>query len=237
MTAILTVTLLSFLAGVAMPIGALIARFEHIRADWLEQEFRHGIMAFGAGALLSAVALVLVPQGIANLTPLWASIYFIAGGFGFMALDILLFKLNTPASQLAAMLTDFIPESIALGATFILHRESALLLAVLIGLQNIPEGFNAYRELRSSGHYQTKKIILLFLAMAFMGPIAAVIGLVFLADATDGISALMLFAAGGILYSIFQDIAPKVSLEMHWLPPMGAILGFVLGMLGSMLVG
>jgi len=45
----------------------------------------------------------------------------------------------------------------------------------------------------------------------------------------------MLFASGGILYSIFQDLAPQVKLEKHWAPPMGALLGFVLGMLGLML--
>ena len=45
----------------------------------------------------------------------------------------------------------------------------------------------------------------------------------------------MLFASGGILYSIFQDLAPQVKLEKHWVPPMGALLGFVLGMLGLML--
>ena len=236
MSPILSILLLSLMAGIAMPVGAIIARFERIRAQWLEQELRHAIMAFGAGTLLSAVALVLVPQGISNVEPLWASIYFIAGGFGFMGLDILLFKLNTPASQMAAMLTDFIPESIALGATYMVHQESALLLALLIGLQNLPEGFNAYRELRNGGAFKPNNIIKLFFMMALLGPICAVSGLFLLADTPQTVSALMLFAAGGILYSIFQDIAPKVSLDKHWLPPMGAILGFLLGMLGAMLV-
>lgn len=86
-------------------------------------------MAFGAGALLSAVALVLVPEGIENLSPLSAAICFILGGYGFMLLDILLYKMNTPASQLAAMLADFVPESIALGAAFSLDSNSAYLLA------------------------------------------------------------------------------------------------------------
>lgn len=237
MSIVATVMLLAFVAGVAMPLGAMIARLEHIRSRWLEQELRHGVMAFGAGTLLSAVALVLVPKGIENLTPVTASLAFIGGGLGFMALDILLAKLNTPASQLAAMLADFIPESIALGATYMIHPESALLLALMIALQNLPEGFNAYRELRESGAYTSVKIIQLFFAMAFLGPLAAVIGLYFLVDAPDALAGLMLFAAGGILYSIFQDIAPKVVLERDWLPPMGAILGFVLGMLGAMLIG
>ncbi len=237
MSVVVSVMLLAFLAGIAMPLGALVAKLEHISINWLKFEFRHAVMAFGGGTLLSAVALVLVPNGIANLAPLWACLAFTLGGLSFMGLDILLSRHNTPASQLAAMLADFIPESIALGATYLLHRESALLLAVIIALQNLPEGFNAFRELRENGAYSSNKIIALFFAMAFLGPLAAIIGLFFLVDAPVSLSALMLFAAGGILYSIFQDIAPKVPLKKHWLPPMGAILGFMLGMLGAMLVG
>jgi ZIP family zinc transporter len=44
----------------------------------------------------------------------------------------------------------------------------------------------------------------------------------------------MLFASGAILYSIFQDIAPQAKLKKHYAPPMGAILGFVLGIIGLM---
>ncbi len=45
----------------------------------------------------------------------------------------------------------------------------------------------------------------------------------------------MLFASGGILYLIFQDIAPQVRVEKHWLPPLGAIAGFLLGLIGHLL--
>ncbi|RDH80781.1 MAG: divalent cation transporter [endosymbiont of Galathealinum brachiosum] len=217
-----------------MPLGAALACFDNIRTDWLEQEFRHSVMAFGGGALLSAVALVLVPEGITNLTPLSASIYFIAGGFAFMLLDIYLNKINTPASQLAAMLSDFIPESIALGAAFATDSKIAFLLAAMIGLQNLPEGFNAYRELNKSSSYSRKKIITVFTLMALLGPVAGISGFLWLLDYPHFIGAIMLFASGAILYSIFQDIAPQVKLEKHYAPPMGAISGFVLGLIGYM---
>jgi ZIP family zinc transporter len=45
----------------------------------------------------------------------------------------------------------------------------------------------------------------------------------------------MLFASGGILYSIFQDIAPQAKLDKHWFPPMGGVFGFALGLIGFML--
>ena len=153
-----------------------------------------------------------------------------------MGLDILLYRWKTPASQLMAMLTDFIPESLALGALYLFHPRAALLLAMFIALQNIPEGFNAYRELRSGGKMSGNKILLLFFAMSFAGPIAAIVGLVFLFDSPKSIAAIMLIAAGAILYSLFQDIAPKVVLQHHWLPPMGAVLGFTLGLLGYLII-
>lgn len=223
-------------AGLAMPLGAAIAIFENIQSEWIREDFRHRVMAFGGGALLSAVALILVPEGIENLEPASAAACFVSGGLCFMALDIFLQRMNTPASQLAAMLSDFIPESIALGAAFATGSSSTYLLAGLIALQNLPEGFNAYRELNRSPAYGPRRIVTAFVLMALLGPIAGVSGLLLLADSPVIVSAIMLFAAGGILYSIFQDIAPQVKLEEHWGPPMGAIWGFVLGMVGSMLV-
>ena len=47
-----------------MAAGALIGVQEHIAKSWLEQEVRHGVIAFGGGALLAAVALVLVPEAV-----------------------------------------------------------------------------------------------------------------------------------------------------------------------------
>ncbi|MEZ6108446.1 MAG: hypothetical protein R3B96_20695 [Pirellulaceae bacterium] len=49
-------------------------------------------------------------------------------------------------------------------------------------------------------------------------------------------AAVMLFAAGGILYLVFQDIAPQARLKRHWSPPLGAVAGFLLGVIGQMLL-
>ncbi len=48
---------------------------------------------------------------------------------------------------------------------------------------------------------------------------------------------LMTFCAGGILYLVFNDVAPQVPLKNYFLPPMGALLGFVIGMIGYKLTG
>ncbi len=228
---------LTLMAGLAMPVGASIALIERISPRWLEEELRHGIIAFGGGALLSAVALVLVPQGVSNLTPLLVTVCFAGGGLVFMALDIRLVANNTPFSQLTAMLSDFVPEALALGATFSFSKEAGLLLAGLIALQNLPEGFNAYREITEASHYSRRRVLGAFLTMAFLGPIAGTIGYFVLSDYPQVVSGIMLFAAGGILYIIFQDIAPQARLSNHWVPPLGAVAGFLLGVLGHMAVG
>ena len=58
----------------------------------------------------------------------------------------------------------------------------------------------------------------------------------FLADSPQVIAIIMTFAGGGILYLMFQEIAPKVVLENAWSPPMGALIGFFIGVLGTVFI-
>ena len=104
--------LLTTMAGLAIPIEAIFARFENIRSKWLEEEFRHTVIAFGGGVLISAVALVLVPDGVERL-PSGAGIIsaFVLGGIVFYGLDRLLARAKGAMTQLVAMLSDFIPEA------------------------------------------------------------------------------------------------------------------------------
>ena len=71
--------------------------------------------------------------------------------------------------------------------------------------------------------------------MALLGPLCAGLGFFWLSQYPDVVSAIMMFAAGGILYSVLQDIAPQIRMESHWLPPMGGIVGFLIGVVGVML--
>ena len=226
---------LALLAGLAMPLGGALASVEKIRPLWLEREFRHSILALGGGALLAAVMLVLVPQGMAHLQPVSAAFFLILGGLIFMGLDWALYNHGTPASQFLSMLADFVPESIALGAVCAVGGGHVVLLAALIALQNVPEGFNAYRELRQSQEVSSRRIILMFALMALLGPVAGASGYLWLSAYPQVVSAVMLLATGGILYSVFQDIAPQAKMRRRWAPAMGAILGFSLGVVGQML--
>lgn len=233
---LLTIALYTLLAGLALPVGGLIARIEHVRPYWLEQEFRHGVLAFGGGILLAAIALVLVPEGTRELDAVTATVSLIVGGGVFLLADRALASAGTSASNLMAALLDFVPEAIALGALIVTQPKLGALLAAFIGLQNLPEGFNSYRELVVHGQFESKHALALLAGTALLGPIFGGLGFWILADAAKATSIIMLFASGGILYLVFQDIAPQAKLSRHWGPPLGAVVGFALGLVGTMLV-
>jgi ZIP family zinc transporter len=134
------------------------------------------------------------------------------------------------------MLLDFVPESVAMGGMFALGSPSAPLLALLIGLQNLPEGFNAYSELLGIANYRVRRTLYLMLVLTLAGPVAGVLGWSIAAGFPALVGAIMLFSSGGILYLLFQDIAPQSRLERHWAPTLGAVLGFCFAMLAEMLV-
>jgi ZIP family zinc transporter len=230
------IIILSLLAGAAMPAGALLARLDLLSPSTLGTSWRHFIVAFGGGALISAVALVLVPEGASKLSPTPAALCFAAGGVFFYLLDNYLNKLKSSAGQLVAMLSDFIPEAIALGAAFAVGESAGFLLALLMVLQNLPEGFNAYEELCKSSKLLPNQIIWAFSALALIGPISAATGYYFLAQEQELMGALMLFASAGILYLVFQDIAPESKIKNRGMPALGAIAGFLLGLVGYMLI-
>lgn len=228
--------LLATLAGGAIPLGGWLADREHLSPEWLANEFRHAIIAFGGGALLAAVAFVLVPEGADRLAAGPAVLAFLAGGAAFAWLDRRIAEPGGTHAQLVAMLSDFIPEAIALGALIAGGSNAAPLIAGLIAMQNLPEGFNAWREMGHVSGRERGRRLALFTGLAVLGPVAAVAGHVFLADADTILGLVMVFAGGGILYLVFRDIAPQVPIENDWYAPLGAVGGFALGLAGYLLI-
>ena len=237
MTEVYMIMFFTIGAGSCIPIGGMIARFERIQPLWLEEELRHFIIALGGGILLGAVAIVLVPEGINNMdNSILAVPIFLIGGFVFFFIERFLGLRRRKTPQIMGMLLDFIPESIALGGLLITNPTIAPLLALLIGLQNLPEGFNGYRELVALNKDHPKKALQQMWIMADFGPIAGIAGYFILSDHEAILGAIMLFASGGILYLIFQDIAPQSHLKKHWAPPLGAVTGFSITIFSEMLL-
>jgi len=236
MNNIIEITIYSLIAGITIFLGGLLARiFEKYWKKTIESYILHWVVAFGGGILIAAVAFVLTPKSIEILSIRSFTSIFLAGAFTFFFLDKFVEKKGGVIAQAMAMLMDFIPESIALGAVFAQNHRLGILLAFFIGFQNLPESFNAYFDLRKN-NYTPKKILIIFFVLSFLGVFFALIGSYFLTNKSGLIAGIMLFSGGGILYLIFQDIAPLSKMKNHWEPALGAILGFLVGMIGTKLL-
>jgi zinc transporter, ZIP family len=236
MNGFVTMLLYTTFAGLCILIGGVSARFERIRPKWLEDELRHSVIAFGGGVLISAVALVLVPEGSKLVPSNWGgSLLLVAGGLAFFAVERYLGLRRRGKPQFLAMLLDYLPESIALGGMFAVGAESAPVLAVLTGLQNLPEAFNAYRELDAQPKANSRRILWQMCATIPLGPVAGALGWIHASEHTQLLGAVMLFSSGGILYLLFQDVAPQSHLNRHWGPALGAVLGFAVSMLAQLI--
>ncbi|NJB83971.1 ZIP family metal transporter [Wenyingzhuangia aestuarii] len=229
--------LYSGFAGITVFLGGLLANYfnHHIKETPIKYEITHTLMSFGAGIILSALALVLIPKGMEKLSLIPLIIYFLTGALLFLFLDEYLAKKGGQMATLLAMLMDFIPESIALGAVFAIEPNMATLLAIFIGLQNLPEAFNAFRDLVQSG-FTIQKTLVIFFLLSFSGTLAALSGHYLLSNSPNLTAHLMTFASGGILYLLIQDIIPESKLNKNYLTSLGAILGFSVGIIGEKLI-
>ena len=65
----------------------------------------------------------------------------------------------------------------------------------------------------------------------------AALGWLTLSSHTEVVGVIMLMSSGGILYIVFQDVAPNARLKAHGFPPLGAVCGFGFALLGQQLLG
>jgi len=235
-TGLATAILAAAAAGGAIVLGGALAWAERALPPWIDSEVRHTVNALVGGVLIAAVTLVLVPHGTEVLSTPVVTLSVLGGGVLFLWVDKALADSGASVAQVLVMLLDFVPEALALGAMLATEKSAAMLLALLIGLQNTPEGFNAFRNLTTGGGGLNTALALLVLGgCAALGPLAAAAGHALLADQPHILGLIMLVASGGILYLTFQDIAPEVRLERAWAPPLGAVAGFTIGLVGHML--
>lgn len=229
------VLLYAGLAGGAIPVGALVAFADEHQHEDQHASFHRGVIAFGGGVLLGAVALVLVPEGThaLGLTGIVAS--FAAGTLGTLLVDRAIHRSGMSAGQPLAMLLDFVPESIALGALFARPGSAGPLLAVLVAMQNLPESFTSFRELEEGGLARRRALGLLA-PLGLLGPLAAGLGFLVPQGQDEVIGVLALIASGGIVHLVFHDIAPDAFREGHWMPTLGASLGVLLAIVGDHVV-
>jgi len=232
MNQLIELIIFSLLAGSTVFLGFYFSfLFDKIVVnDLIKNKVKVLSIALGLGIMLSAISLVLIPEGIKNLNIFDSTLYFGLGTIFFYLFDKFLEKIDSRFSQLYTMLLDFIPESIALGTMFILNHNIAIVLSILIALQNFPESFNAFYELRNK-KISLKVIFSLFITLSFFGLIFSLIGYFFLYKNEILISNIMVFSSAGMLYLIFRDIVPSLRIRSSELTVLFINLGFFIGLL------
>ncbi len=82
------------------------------------------------------------------------------------------------------------------------RHDHGVLMAMFIGVQNLPEGFNAYLE-TAGASIRPCAVLLSLLAVSLLGPAFACIGYFFFQEETKLTAGIMVFTSGGHYVSDF----------------------------------
>lgn len=236
-------------------LGALFVFF--LRKKEISPRLSKIFIGFAAGVMFSASFFSLIKPAIetdVSYMPSWAVVVLsIILGAGFLwGIDKLIPHIHPSENQqeglpargmsktskmFLAVTIHNVPEGLSVGIAFGVALSQpdnaalltgALLLAIGIGIQNIPEGAVVSLPIKSETGSSGKAFVFGMLSGA-VEPIAAVIGL-FLAMQIQGIMPWALaFAAGCMIYVVAEEMIPEMTSEGHdhfgvW----SFILGFVI---------
>jgi ZIP family zinc transporter len=108
---------------------------------------------------------------------------------------------------------------------------AALVLAIIIGLHNIPEGMAVSVPLITGGMKKTKAV-LVTAASGIPTVLGAILGYLLGEIGAVGLAMSLGFASGAMLYVVFGEILPQSILMYHSkLPAFSAIIGILVGIL------
>ena len=215
---------ITLFAGGTSFLGALIAKYVNFSTSVILF-----LTAFGAGILISAAIFEMVIEAEKSIGMFQTLLFFIFGAVIFTIADVIAVKKGGGADILIGIGLDTIPESLAIGAS--LAAGPAFAIAILIGIQNIPEGIAAYKEMRTgkTAFTNSKKALGAIGFVSIIPVILGLTGLFFLQGLHYIIGLILALSAGGIFYMLFYDMIPKAHKERKWLPTFGAVLGFIIG--------
>lgn len=223
------------LAASSLVVGALLA----FARSWPPRQVGL-ILAFGAGALISAVSFELAAEGLR------------VGGLGTMAIGLGLGALtyyaldgiiasrtsasrgragrasgSDPGTALAlGAFLDGIPEQLVLGIGLASGEGIGIGLLVAIFVSNLPEAIGSASEMRKSGTGEGK-IVRLWVAVAVICTLATVAGFG-IADVVSGDLRATIdgFAAGALLVMLIDSMIPDATRESGRTAGLVTTLGF-----------
>ena len=193
-------------ASAALIAGAAIG------AHWtLPDHLYAAVLAFGGGALTSALSFELLADADTYGGVWYAAFGLIVGSAVFILLDKQLMDHMRGSAigfaLLAAAVLDGVPESLALGVSLVGGGGIALLVAIFIA--NVPEAIGGATRMREDGR-SAKFIIGIWTAAAVTIAGSVVVGRLLLGGAPGGVLAVLLgFAGGAVLAALAESVLPE----------------------------
>jgi ZIP family zinc transporter len=194
------------LAASSLVIGALLS----LARDW-PLWLVALVLAFGAGALISAVSFELAEDGIEVGGPGAVAVGLGLGALTYFALDGVVERSRSdPASALAlGAFLDGIPEQLVLGLGLAAGEELSVGLLAAIFVSNLPEAIGSASKMRAEGR-RSDTILRLWIAVAVICALASGAGFA-IGDSLSGEleGAVNGFAAGALLVMLTDSMIPE----------------------------
>jgi zinc transporter, ZIP family len=227
--------------GLALVVGALIAWFARVA-----QPIVAGIMAFGAGVLISALAFELTDEAERTGGLAATIIGFLAGAVVYVAANSVLARRGAkhrkrsgdqqPSEQDDAgsgsaiaigALLDGIPESVVLGVSLLSGGGVSVGVLAAVFISNLPEGLSSAAGMKRAGR-SGRYVFGVWIGIAVASGLSALLGALLLQDASDRtIAVITAVAAGAILAMLADTMIPEAFERAHLLTGFITTLGFL----------
>lgn len=193
------------LAAGSLVIGALLA----FARSWSKAQIGL-VLAFGAGALISAVSVELVEEGLRLGGLGWTAAGLAAGALTYYRLDGAIEQRFAGAGGALALgaFLDGIPEQLVLGIALGSGEPLGLGLLVAIFISNVPEATGSASAMLADGTSR-RDVLALWVAVAAVCTLATVVGWAVASGASGELRATIDgFAAGALLVMLIDSMIP-----------------------------
>jgi zinc transporter, ZIP family len=226
------------LSASALLVGALLG----VRRRWPDRQVG-AVLAFGAGALISAVSFELLEEGARVGGAVWLALGLGAGAIVYYLGDGAVGRMGRGGHGKAARVSeagaagsalalgaflDGLPEQAVLGIGLASGEGVSVGLVVAIFVSNLPEAIGSASDMRASGR-DSRVILRLWVAVAVICTLATVAGYA-IADAASGDlrAAIDGFAAGALLVMLVDSMIPEATAKYGRKAGLVTTLGFAL---------